>query len=96
MEAREIIVRPIITEKTYQLIELNKYSFEVDKRANKPQIAKAVEEIFEVKVKKVNTLPVHGKKKRRGRIEGTTRSWKKAIVTLVEGDRIEVFEGGQA
>ena len=96
MEAREIIVRPIITEKTYQLIELNKYTFEVDKRANKQQIAKAVEEVFEVKVKRVNTLPVRGKKKRRGRIEGTTRSWKKAIGTLIEGDRIEVFEGGQA
>lgn len=96
MEAREIIIRPIISEKSYRLVEENKYCFEVDKRANKPQISRAVEEIFAVKVRKVNVIPVRGKMKRRGRVVGQTRSWKKAIVTLREGDRIEVFEGSQA
>ena len=96
MEAREIIVRPIITEKSYRLVEVNKYCFEVDKRAKKPQISQAVEEIFAVKVRKVNVMPVRGKMKRRGRVIGQTRSWKKAIVTLRKGDRIEIFEGSQA
>ncbi len=96
MEARDIIKRPIITEKSYRLIEDNRYTFEVDRRAAKPQIAQAIEEIFDVRVKKVNVISVPGKAKRRGRVVGRTRSWKKAIVTLHEGDSIEIFEGGQA
>ena len=88
----EIIVRPLITEKNTSLMELNKYSFEVLRDSSKPEIKKAVETIFNVNVTKVHTINVRGKLKRRGRESGYTREWKKAIVTLVEGDRIEIFE----
>lgn len=96
MEARDVIIRPLITEKSYRLAEQNKYCFEVDKRAKKPQIGMAVAEIFEVTVEAVNTVSMRGKSKRRGKVISKPRDWKKAIVTLREGDRIEVFEGGQA
>jgi large subunit ribosomal protein L23 len=88
----EIIVRPLITEKNTSLMVLNKYSFEVLRDSSKPEIKKAVETIFNVNVTKVHTINVRGKLKRRGRESGYTREWKKAIVTLVEGDRIEIFE----
>ena len=91
--AHDIIIRPIITEKSSALMELNKYTFEVHKDANKIQIRKAVEEIFKVKVLSVNTLNVKGKPKRMGAFRGKTRSWKKAVVALPEGQRIEFFEG---
>ena len=96
MDSRQVIIRPIITEKSYRLIELNQYCFEVAKTARKPQIRAAVEEIFDVTVNRVNVMSVPGKQKRRGRVVGRTKDWKKAIVTLQEGDSIEVFEGGQA
>ena len=92
MNDYQIIIRPLITEKNTNLMMLNKYSFEVAQQANKIQIKKAVENIFEVTVEKVHTMNVRGKKRRRGREFGYTRSWKKAIVTLAEGDRIELFE----
>ena len=90
-----VIVRPIVTERSYDLMEQGKYTFEVAKDANKYQIKDAVEEIFGVKVVRVNTLTVKPKTKRVRYVAGKTRSWKKAIVTLAEGDTIEVF-GNQA
>ena len=91
MDAREIIIRPIITERSYDVMENNVYTFEVAKDANKIEIAKAVEEIFDVVVLKVNTLNVKPKPKRQRMNAGQTRTWKKAMVTLREGDTIEMF-----
>jgi large subunit ribosomal protein L23 len=88
----QIIVRPLITEKNTNLMLFNKYSFEVLRGASKPQIKRAIEVLFNVSVEKVHTMNVRGKLKRRGREVGYTREWKKAIVTLVPGDRIEIFE----
>jgi large subunit ribosomal protein L23 len=93
VEARFLIKRPVITEKTTKMMEENKYCFLVDPKANKTQIRQAVEEIFKVKVKAVNTLNMLGKLKRMGRYEGRRPSWKRAIVTLETGSRIEFFEG---
>jgi len=94
MAAQDIIVRPIITEKTMLGATDKKYTFEVAKKANKIEIAKAVEEIFGVKVAKVNTVSVRGKLRRQGRYQGYTRSWKKAYVTLTQDSKeIEFFEG---
>lgn len=93
MEARYLIKRPLITEKTTKLMEENKYCFLVDQKANKTQIRQAIEEIFKVKVKSVNTANVLGKVKRMGRYEGRRPNWKRAIVTLEKGSRIEFFEG---
>ena len=90
-DARSIIIRPIITEHSYDMIEMNKYTFEVARDANKIEIAKAVEEIFGVTVKKVNTMNVKPKKKRVRYIAGYTRTWKKAMVTIAEGETIENF-----
>ncbi|MBL3593168.1 MAG: 50S ribosomal protein L23 [Synergistaceae bacterium] len=94
--AHDIIVRPIITEKSNRMMEHNKYSFEVLPQANKIEIRKAVEDVFKVKVLKVNTIKVRSKPKRLGAFLGRTRSWKKAIVTLASGERIEFFEGANA
>ena len=90
-----ILKKPLLTEKgTDQKEALNKYLFEVDINANKIQVRDAVEKIFSVKVEKVNTLRVRGKTRRLGRFpEGRKPTWKKAIVTLKAGDRIEIFEG---
>jgi len=94
MLAHDIIVRPIITEKSMAGLAEKKYTFEVAKSATKIDIARAVEEVFEVKVKKVNTMNVRGQLRRQGRSEGYTRSWKKAIVTLTEDSKtISFFEG---
>lgn len=93
MEARELIKRPLITEKTTQLMEENKYCFLVDPKANKTQIKQAIEEIFNVKVKNVNTQNLLGKIKKMGRYSGRRPSWKRAIVTLEKGSNIEFFEG---
>ncbi|HHY98476.1 MAG TPA: 50S ribosomal protein L23 [Firmicutes bacterium] len=93
MEPRDVIIRPLVTEKSTGQLEDRKYSFVVDKRAHKLEIKKAVEEIFKVKVKDVNTVAVKGKKKRMGRFVGTTPDWKKAVVTLEEGQSIPLFEG---
>lgn len=91
--ARDIIVKPIITEKSVGMMEENKYVFRVSLGANKIEIKQAVQEIFKVKVVDVRTMRVKGKTKRVGRSEGKTSAWKKAIVTLADGDSIEVFEG---
>ncbi|MCS6938429.1 MAG: 50S ribosomal protein L23 [Roseiflexaceae bacterium] len=93
MNAHQIIIRPLITEKNTNLMQFNKYSFEVDRNATKPQIKRAIEEIFNVRVTAVHTMNVRGKLRRRGRFSGYTSDWKKAIVTLAEGDRIDLFEG---
>lgn len=93
-DARDIIKKPLITEKTTQLMEERKYAFQVDPRANKIEIKKAVEELFKVEVEAVNTVNVQGKMKRMGVHIGRRPNWKKAIVTLKEGSKpIEVFEG---
>ena len=91
---REIIVRPLMTEKIANLQENeNKVAFEVDRSANKIEIRRAVEDKFNVKVKKVATINMKGKIKRLGRFEGRRSHWKKAIVTLREGFNIDFFEG---
>lgn len=90
----DIIRRPVITEKTnIQKDEANQVTFEVDPRANRVEVKRAVEQIFKVKVADARTMNVSGKIKRRGRITGKRRNWKKAIVTLMPGERIEFFEG---
>ena len=92
--AHDIILRPVITENSMDGIADRKYTFEVAKDANKIEIAKAVEELFGVKVSKVNTINVDGKLRRYGRFEGYTASRKKAIVTLTEDSKaIEFFDG---
>lgn len=86
-----VIVRPIVTERSYDLMEQGKYTFEVAKGACKQEIADTVEKIFNVHVTKVNTMNVRGKMKRVRYQAGMTRSWKKAVVTVAEGESIEIF-----
>jgi len=93
-EIRDIIISPLVTEKsTIHREANNQYSFKVDKRANKIEIKEAVERLFKVKVREVRTATVRGKVKRLGRRFGKRPDWKKAIVTVKEGDRIDFFEG---
>jgi large subunit ribosomal protein L23 len=96
MDARNVLIRPVISEKSYALIAEGKYTFRVADRAHKTQIAQAVEEIFDVHVVGVRTSKVRAKPKRRGLNRGYSRSWKKAIVQLAAGERIELFEGAAA
>ena len=91
LDARQIIIRPVISEQSFDQVENGVYTFEVAKQANKIQIADAVEQIFDVTVTKVNTLNVKPKMKRMRYKAGLTRTWKKAMVTLAEGDKIEIF-----
>lgn len=91
--AREIIIKPIVSEKSYSQIEKGKYTFAVHPDAEKVEIGRAVEELFNVTVTKVNTMIMKGKPRRRGYTRGKTSNWKKAIVTLKEGQKIEIFEG---
>jgi large subunit ribosomal protein L23 len=93
MNARQIILEPVVSEKSYALMGDGKYTFRVDDRAHKTQIRRAVEEIFKVTVVEVRTIQMRSKPKRRGLHHGRTRSWKKAIVQLGPGERIELFEG---
>lgn len=95
MNAHDIIIRPIITERSMNAMAQNKYTFEVAKNANKIEIKNAVEACFPgTRVKSVNTMHVRGRQRRQGRYEGTTPAWKKAIVTMAEGSKpIEFFEG---
>ena len=89
-----IVKRPLVTEKTNIQKEVsNQVTFEVDNRANRIEVARAVEQIFNVKVAKTRTVNVKGKVKRRGRIMGKRKDWKNAIVTLMPGERIDFFEG---
>ncbi|MBU0698916.1 MAG: 50S ribosomal protein L23 [Proteobacteria bacterium] len=90
----DIIKRPLITEKTsIQKEAANQVSFEVDRRANRVEIKRSIEKIFNVRVSSVKTMQVKGKIKQRGRIVGKRKDWKKAIVTLLPGERIDFFEG---
>lgn len=91
---QDIIIKPVITEKSMDELQNGKYTFKVAKNANKIEIKKAVEALFGVEVAKVNTLNVNGKAKRVGRFEGRTSDWKKAVVTLTKDSKtIEFFEG---
>jgi large subunit ribosomal protein L23 len=90
-DPRDIIIRPIVSEKSYDLIGQNRYTFEVAKTANKTQIAQAISEIFDVTVTDVNTMNVTGKPRRQRYAKGKTRDWKKAVVTLKQGDTIDLF-----
>jgi large subunit ribosomal protein L23 len=93
VDPRQVVIAPVVSEKSYSLIEDNKYSFRVHPKAHKTQIRQAVEELFDVKVEAVNIVKVQPKPKRRGWNRGQKPGWKKAIVQLREGDRIEIFEG---
>ena len=93
MNARSVLIRPIVSEKSYALLGANKYTFRVHPDAHKTQIRQAVEEIFGVRVVDVQTMSVKPKPKRRGWSSGQTRAWKKAIVRLHDEDSIELFEG---
>ena len=96
MEPGQIILAPVVSEKSYAGIEAGKYAFRVHPDAHKTQVRQAVEELFGVRVQAVNMLKVQPKPKRRGLIRGTKPGWKKAIVQLREGESIEIFEGAQA
>ncbi|MGD9082402.1 MAG: 50S ribosomal protein L23 [Desulfobacterales bacterium] len=94
MNPYDIIKRPLITEKTsIQKEDYNQISFEVDRKANRVEIKRAIESIFKVNVDTVRTMQVKGKAKQRGRIVGKRRNWKKAVVKLMPGERIDFFEG---
>jgi large subunit ribosomal protein L23 len=93
MNVRSVIIRPVISEKSYALLNANKYTFRVHDDATKPQVRQAVEAIFEVRVQGVRTVNVKPKPKQRGLFRGKRRQWKKAIVTLHPEDSIELFEG---
>jgi large subunit ribosomal protein L23 len=93
MDSRSVIIRPIVSEKSYALLAANKYTFRVNDRAHKTQVRQAVEEIFGVRVRDVRTMTVKSKPKRRGYTAGKTRHWKKAVVQLHPEDTIELFEG---
>lgn len=93
MHLYEVLRRPVITEKNTMLLVQNKYTFEVARVANKPQIKQAVEKAFNVRVVSVNIMYVPGKTRRVGRRQITTPPWKKAVVTLKPGNKIELFEG---
>ena len=92
MEARDILIKPIVTEKSTALMEERKYTFCVPLSATKIQIRQAVEQIFKVKVQAVNTMRYEGQMKRLGRTQGRRSDWKKAVVTLKPGETIELFE----
>ena len=96
MNARQVIIRPVISEKSYALLAANKYTFRVHERSNKTQVRQSVEDIFGVRVTGVRTAWVKPKPKRRGFSKGTRRQWKKAVVTLHPDDSIELFEGQEA
>jgi len=93
MNAHDIIIRPIVSEKSFDLMEQGRYTFEVAKDAKKEQIAQAVSEVFGVTVTSVNTMNVSGKPRRLRYNKGLSRSWKKAIVTLKDGDAIDLYAG---
>jgi large subunit ribosomal protein L23 len=95
LHPNEVLLAPVVSEKSYSLIEDNKYSFRVHPEAHKTQVRQAVEQLFDVTVVSVNILKVKSKPKRRNFIEGRRPGWKKAIVRLKAGDSIDIFEGAQ-
>jgi large subunit ribosomal protein L23 len=96
LHPNQVLLAPVVSEKSYELIESRKYSFRVHPDAHKTQIRQAVEELFNVHVEGVNVVQVRSKPKRRGMTRGRKPGWKKAIVQLRAGDTIEIFEGAQA
>jgi large subunit ribosomal protein L23 len=95
LHPNEVLLAPVVSEKSYGMIGERKYTFKVHQDAHKTQVRQAVEELFEVKVEKVNILKVQSKPKRRGAFRGTRPGWKKAVVQLRAGETIEIFEGAQ-
>ena len=93
VEAEKIIIRPVISEKSYSQIDHSRYTFEVHPDAHKTMIAQAVQQLFKVKVVAVSTANMPAKPKRRGMVKGSTAALKKAVVQLAPGDKIEFFEG---
>jgi large subunit ribosomal protein L23 len=93
MEPSQVIIRPIVSEKTFALAEASKYTFRVHDKAHKTQIRQAIEQLFDVHVLEVRTASVKSKPKRRGHTSGRTRQWKKAIVQVREGETIPIFRG---
>jgi large subunit ribosomal protein L23 len=96
MDPSQVILRPVVSEKSFVQAEIGKYTFRVHDDAHKTQIRQAVEKLFDVKVRDVRTVSVKSKPKRRGVYAGRTRSWKKAIVQLAPGDTIPIFQGLEA
>ena len=96
LHPNQVLLAPVVSEKSYELIEQRKYSFRVHPEAHKTQIRQAVEELFDVHVEGVNIVQMRPKPKRRGMVRGKKPGWKKAIVQLREGESIEIFEGAQA
>jgi len=95
VNARTVVIRPIVSEKSYALLTSNKYTFRVHEDAHRTEVRQAVEQLFEVKVARVNIVKVQPKPKRRGAFKGTKPGWKKAIVQVRAGDTIEIFSGAQ-
>ena len=93
MNPRSVVIRPVVSEKSYALLAANKYTFRIHPRAHKTQVRQAAEDIFGARVKEVRTMSVKSKPKRRGYTAGRTREWKKAVVELHPEDSIELFEG---
>jgi large subunit ribosomal protein L23 len=91
----EVLIRPVVSEKSYGQVAQNQYTFQIHKDAHKTQVRQAVEQLFDVKVERVNIVKVQAKPKRRGLFRGTKPGWKKAIVLLRAGDSIEIFQGAQ-
>jgi large subunit ribosomal protein L23 len=96
MDASQVIIRPVVSEKSYVLATADKYTFRVAKNANKTQIRQAIEQLFDVSVLEVRTSKVPSKPKRRGYTSGRTREWKKAVVQVRQGDTIPIFQGLEA
>src|SRR5205823_8833527 len=96
MEPSQVIIRPVVSEKTYALAEAGKYTFRVHDHAHKTQIRQAIEQLFDVNVVDVRTASVKSKPKRRGYTSGRTRTWKKAVVQVQEGQTIPIFQGLEA
>ncbi len=95
LHPNQILLAPVVTEKSYELIDQHKYSFRVHPDAHKTQVRQAVEELFEVHVESVNILKVQPKPKRRGQRRGVRPGWKKAVVQIRKGEQIEIFQGAQ-
>ncbi len=96
LHPNEVLLAPVVSEKSYNLIDQRKYAFRIHPDAHRTQVRQAVEQLFDVHVERVNILKVQAKPKRRGLIKGTRPGWKKAIVQVREGETIPIFEGAQA
>jgi large subunit ribosomal protein L23 len=96
LHPNEVLLAPVVSEKSYNLIDERKYAFKIHPDAHRTQVRQAVEQLFDVHVERVNILKVQPKPKRRGLIKGTRPGWKKAIVQVREGETIPIFEGAQA